>query len=245
MEARRARGRCSRIDLGSTDYVVTCDGVDLKAHRAGRRDEPAALRRQRAVARCPKGSHGRRRQRVRHRKAVAHVTSRRENEARRAAARVVQRNDGVAVERASDLHGLYQTQLAKSLYDAGWGVFRKALAWACAKADAALVEVAAAGTSRDCAWCLRQGVHDNSLSVRTHIYPHCGRGGQRDVVSAFEILRRGCAELEERVGSDPWHYNGGSVAAVAPETHVRQEQTDAWARRRTAAAGSNSLEAPS
>ena len=42
MEARRARGRCSRIDLGSTDYVVTCDGVDLKAHRAGRRDKPGA-----------------------------------------------------------------------------------------------------------------------------------------------------------------------------------------------------------
>ena len=51
-----AAGGCTGIDLGSNDYVITCDGVALKAHQAGRKDEPAARRRQRAVARCTKGS---------------------------------------------------------------------------------------------------------------------------------------------------------------------------------------------
>ena len=244
VDARRRRGRCTGIDLGSNDYVITCDGVALKAHQAGRKDEPAARRRQRAVARCTKGSHGRRKRRVRHRKSLARVTSRRQDEARRAAARIMQRNDGIAVERPADLHGLYRTRLAKSLHDAGWGIFRKTLAWCCAKTNAPLVEVPARGTSKDCPWCLRQGVHDNTLSVRTHVCPHCGRGGPRDIVSAFEILRRGCAELEERVGGDPWRYNGGIVAAVAPETPVRQP-TGAGARRHAAAAESNFLNTPS
>ena len=105
VDARRRRGRCTGIDLGSNDYVITCDGVALKAHQAGRKDEPAARWRQRAVARCTKGSHGRRKRRVRHRKSLARVTSRRQDEARRAAARIMQRNDGIAVERPADLHG--------------------------------------------------------------------------------------------------------------------------------------------
>ena len=202
-KARRPRGRCTGIDLGTTDYAVTCDGVALKAHRAGRRDEPATRRRQRAVARSVKGSHRRRKRRVRHRKALARVSSKRQDEARRAAARIVQRNDGIAVERPSDLRGLYRMRLAKSLHDAGWEIFRNALAWACTKAGAPLTEVPAAGTSRDCPWCLRKGVHNNSLSARIHVCQHCGRGGRRDVVSAFEILRRSCAEL------DPWRLQRG------------------------------------
>ena len=244
-KARRPRGRCTGIDLGATDYAVTCDGVALKAHHAGRRDEPAARRRQRAVARSVKGSHRRRKRRVRHRKALARVSSKRQDEARRAAARIVQRNDGIAIERPSDLRGLYRMRIAKSLHDAGWGIFRNALAWACTKAGVPLIEVPAPGTSRDCPWCLRKGVHDNSLSVRTHVCRYCGHGGPRDVVSAFEILRRSCAELKERVGGDPWRYNGGIVAAVAPETLVRRKTTDAGACRLTAAARSNSLKAPS
>ena len=240
LEDRRPRGRCTGGDLGSTEYVVTCDGVALKAHRAGRKDERAARRRQRAVARCVKGSHGRRKRRTRHRNALKHVTNRRQDEARRAAARIVQRNDGVAIERPSDLRGLYRTRMAKSLYDAGWGVFRDALAWACKKVGAPLVEVPGAGTSRDCPWCLAQGVHDNSLSVRTHICPRCGRGGPRDIVSAFEILRRGCADLRKRVGGDPWRYNGAAAGLVVPETPVRL-LADAGACRPTAAAVSNPL----
>ena len=64
-------------------------------------------------------------------------------------------------------------------------------------------------------------------------------------MSAFKILRRSCAELKERVGGDPWRYNGGIVAAVAPETPVRPKTTDAGACRLTTAARSNFLKAPS
>ena len=83
-----------------------------------------------------------------------------------ALAQVVQASDGIAVESPTHLRGLRQTQMARSIYDAGWTIFRDAPAWACRKAGIRLVTVPAAGTSQDCPACLAKGVFSNHLRER-------------------------------------------------------------------------------
>ena len=211
---RRRRRRLDGLDLGLAEYVTGSRGTVLEALRPGRAADAERrclqrkLRYRRAKTGKPRramskrGGHGRRKLVKRLRRLEARATRQRLTRARRAAARVTQANDGVAVENPRSLAGLYQTHNARSVYDAGWAIFRNALAWMCRKANIPLVTVPAAGTSQDCPACLAKKAFSNNLKERWRECA-CGWKASRDVTSGCEILRRGVPELVKRGGGRP------------------------------------------
>ena len=159
---RRRRGREIGVDVGLDEYAVDCDGPALRATRPGRANEATRARSHRALRTqkrkdgtpkremSKKGSKRRGKAVKTMRRAEAKVARQRDTRARQGAARIVKKSDGVAIERASDLRGLYRMNNRKAMYDAAWGVFREALRWACLKVGIPLFEVPAAGTSQNC-----------------------------------------------------------------------------------------------
>ena len=226
---RKLRGRFDGLDVGQADYVTGTGGVILEAVKTGREIDKERRRAQRQLrhrrskggrpkrAMSKRGSHRRRKLLKRLRRMETAAANKRRTHARRAAARIAKANDGAAVENPRALAGLYRTRMARGVYDAGWGIFRDALDWACRKAGIPLVAVPTAGTSRDCPACLTKDAFENDLSERWRSCA-CGWTASRDVTSACEILRRGLPELMNRDGGAPRSRKRPAGGRLVPET---------------------------
>ncbi len=79
-------------------------------------------------------------------------------------------------------------KLAKSISDVAWSSFRGWLEYFGAKYGKATVAVPPNYTSQNCSNCGE--VLKKSLSVRTHVCPHCGYEADRDVNAARNILQK-------------------------------------------------------
>lgn len=174
------------IDLGLASFAALSDGTLIPNPRHARRGHKELKRRQRALARCQRGS--KRRRKARERVATAHLRVRR---ARRThhfqlAASLVRRFGLIAVENLN-VKGLARSALARDVNDAGWGQFLQIL---CDKAESAgcmVVKVDPRHTSQTCPSC--GVVEPKNLSERVHSCP-CGFTADRDVAAAQVILHR-------------------------------------------------------
>lgn len=102
---------------------------------------------------------------------------------------VIQSNDLVAYEDLN-VKGLVRNRhLAKSMSDAGWSTFRHWLEYFGKKYGKVTVAVAPQYTSQDCSTCGE--TVKKSLSMRTHVCPHCGFVADRDHNAAINILQKG------------------------------------------------------
>lgn len=182
------------VDLGVSTFIALSDGTLIPGPRHGRKSHRELRRRQRALARCKRGS--RRRRDVREKVAAAHLRVRR---ARRTfhfqtAADLVRRFGLIAVEDLN-IKGLAGSRLARDVNDAAWGQFIHIL---CDKAESAgrrVVKVDPRGTSQTCPEC--DTVKAKELSERLHACP-CGFTADRDVAAAQVILSRAVHGPAER-----------------------------------------------
>jgi putative transposase len=79
--------------------------------------------------------------------------------------------------------------LAKSILDAAWGAFLMVLSYKAASAGGEVIRINPRYTTQKCFKCGE--LVQKSLSVRTHICPHCGYIADRDVNAAQNILKAG------------------------------------------------------
>jgi putative transposase len=87
--------------------------------------------------------------------------------------------------------------VAKSISDAGWGMFRNMLHYKLEQRQCTLIKVRPHYTSVECSSC---GHHvKKSLSIRTHVCSECGLVMDRDENAARNILNRGLEELYSSV----------------------------------------------
>lgn len=179
-------GEAIGLDLGLSSFAALSDGTLIPNPRRGRKAQRELRRRQRALARCRRGSQ--RRRKARAKVATAHAAVRR---ARRTshfqiAADLVRRYGLIAVENLN-VKGLSRGILARDVNDAAWGSFIQIL---CDKAESAGSQVAKVdprGTSQTCPAC--GVVEPKKLSERVHACP-CGFTADRDVAAAQVVLHR-------------------------------------------------------
>jgi putative transposase len=108
-----------------------------------------------------------------------------------AALLLVREDDTIYLEDVRVANLVRNRHLAKSIADVGWAQFRSTLEYKAVCAGKRVVAVPAQYTSQDCSGC---GVRvPKSLSVRTHVCPHCGLVLDRDENAAVNILRAGQA----------------------------------------------------
>ncbi|GAI57898.1 unnamed protein product, partial [marine sediment metagenome] len=110
-----------------------------------------------------------------------------------------------------NIKGLSRGMLARSVNDAGWGMFLAKLAYKVEETGGRLVRVNPNGTSQVCSRCGYLPNVPKTLADRIHSCPHCGLVIDRDVNAARNILNRA---LGLSVWDATWH-NGASVSQEA------------------------------
>ncbi|MDR3584703.1 MAG: transposase [Desulfosporosinus sp.] len=182
--------RDAGIDMGIKEFCITSDGELIPNPKNYRQVEDKLKNQQRAVSRKKKGSH-RRKKAVRELAGThEHILNQRKDNAYKVAKNLLEKYDTIVREDLQIANMIKNHKLAKSISDAGWGLFFNILD---AKAKQTLgkrvIAVDPKYTSQVCSGC-GQFVK-KELSVRVHHCSGCGLTIDRDINAAINILRKG------------------------------------------------------
>jgi putative transposase len=181
--------RALGIDVGLRSYYTDSDGKAVANPRYFRKAEQRLKQLHRRLSRKKIGSANRKKARKQLARAYQKVSRQREDFARKAASALVSSSDFLAYEDLKIRNLVRNRHLSKSISDASWGTFLRWVNYYGAVHGIAVIAVPAQFTSQDCSECGTRVT--KSLSVRTHICPHCGLVLDRDENAALNILHAG------------------------------------------------------
>ena len=186
------------VDLGLTAFAVLSNGKTITSPKFLRRAERRLRKARQALSRKDKGSNNRAKARLRVAAAYAKVADARRDFAHKQSTTIIRENQAVYVEDLC-VKGLARTRLAKSVHDAGWGMFLTMVEDKAARYGRTVVKVDRFfPSSQICSDCGRVD-GPKSLSVRTWSCP-CGVVHDRDLNAAKNILAAGRAERRNACG---------------------------------------------
>ncbi|WP_245670876.1 RNA-guided endonuclease InsQ/TnpB family protein [Nocardia flavorosea] len=186
------------IDLGLATFAVLSNGRKIDSPRFLRQAERRLKKAQQCLSRKEKGSRNRLKARVRVAKAHAKVADTRRDFAHKHSTRIIRDNQAIFVE---DLYvkGLARTKLAKSVHDAGWGMFTRMLEEKARRYGRTFARVDRwFPSTRMCSACGMVG-EKKPLQVREWTCT-CGAVHDRDLNAARNILAAGLAESRNACG---------------------------------------------
>ncbi len=186
------------IDLGLTTFAVMSNGKTIENPRFLRRAERRLRKVQQGLSRKEKGSKNRVKARLKVARAHARVADTRRDWAHKHSTQIIRENQAVYVEDLS-VKGLARTRLAKSVNDAGWGMFIRMLEEKADRYGRTLGKVDRwFPSTRMCSVCGALG-EKKALHVRTWRCG-CGTTHDRDLNAAMNILAAGRAESRNACG---------------------------------------------
>ena len=174
------------IDLGLNSLIATSDGEMVEAPRHARRAQKAQRRRQRALARCRRGSKRRLKVKARLAAGSARIARQQRDHLHKLSRSLVSRYRGIAFEELN-MAGLKRGILARSVHDAAWSLLVQLVRYKAANAGADVVLVDPRGTSQTCPEC--GTIKAKTLSTRVHACD-CGCVLDRDVAAAKVVHER-------------------------------------------------------
>ncbi|WP_063127463.1 RNA-guided endonuclease InsQ/TnpB family protein [Nocardia fusca] len=180
------------IDLGLTTFAVLSTGKTIASPRFLRHAERRLRKAQQSLSRKEKGSKNRAKARVRVAKAHARVADTRRDWAHKHSTTIVRDNQAIFVEDLA-VSGLARTRLAKSVHDAGWGMFTRMLEEKAARYGRTFAKVDRwFPSTRMCSVC---GVLSGKKPLHVRKWTcTCGTVHDRDLNAAENILAAGRAE---------------------------------------------------
>jgi putative transposase len=197
------------LDVGLKVFLADSEGDTVENPRHYRRGQKRLAHAQRTLCRRKKGSH--RRRKVAREVACKHlkIARQRRHHHFTVAKHYAERYSRICVEDLNVVGMARNHHLAKSIHDASWSAFLVILTDKAERAGHGVIRVPARFTTQKCRRC---GEHvQKSLSVRTHLCPHCGLVEDRDVHAAKNILQTGLTEVQ--AGAPP----SGTGQDAAPE----------------------------
>ena len=181
-------GAAIGIDVGLTSFLTDSEGNRIDNPRYSRKAEKKLKRLHRQLSRKKKGSQNRKKARKALAKGYLKVQRQREDFARKQANALVSSHDLIAYEHLQIRNMVRNRHLAKSIHDAGWGIFLHWLAYYGIVHAIPIIAVPPQYTSQQCSDC--DTIVKKSLSVRTHMCPTCGLVMDRDHNAARNILEK-------------------------------------------------------
>jgi putative transposase len=145
------------------------------------------------------------------------VQRQREDFARKTANAYVTSNDLIAYEDLQIRNMVKNRKLAKSIHDAGWGIFLRWLNYYGSLHAIPVIAVPPHYTSQKCLEC--GTIVKKSLSIRTHICTGCGVVLDRDQNAALNILSKALNGTEGHSGTSghvPQNASGQTVSTMPP-----------------------------
>lgn len=206
-------GQVIGLDVGIKSLVADSNGNIIENPRHLKAGLKTLAHAQRNLARKQKGSERRKKQiriLARHHERIA---NRRKDYLHKVSRQYVNQYDTIVVEDLNIEGMLKNHYLARAIADASWYMLRQMLEYKAERAGRKLIAVPARFTSQRCSECGE--IVQKSLSVRTHVCPHCGYMDDRDINAAKNILRKG---LDEAI-VDCSNRDGMKREAAQAESH--------------------------
>ncbi len=175
------------VDVGIEAFATLSNGERVENPRYGKGSQAILARRQQSLARKRRGSNSRKEARALVARIHERIRNQRVDFARKLACAIFSRFDLVAHEDLQ-IARMVRGNLAKSIHDAAWGQFLRALHSKAENAGKWCVSVDPRGTSQACAAC--GAVVRKELSEREHRCD-CGFVAHRDHNAALNVLARG------------------------------------------------------
>ncbi|MGW6424467.1 RNA-guided endonuclease InsQ/TnpB family protein [Nocardia sp. NPDC055053] len=186
------------IDLGLTTFAVLSNGTTVASPKFLRRAERKLRKAQQSLSRKEEGSKNRAKARVLVAKAHARVADTRRDWVHKHSTAIIRDNQAVYVEDLC-VKGLARTRLAKSVHDAGWGMFTRMLEEKAARYGRHFARVDRwFPSTRTCSACGVVG-EKKPLQVREWTCT-CGATHDRDLNAARNILAAGRTERLKACG---------------------------------------------
>ncbi len=180
------------IDLGLTSFATLSDGTDVENPRFARVAAARIRRCKKALSRRQRRSASRERARIALARASAHIANQRKDFARKLACDLFRRYDLIAYEDLK-ISRMVHGSFAKSIHDAGWGVFLQALVSKAESAGKHAIAVDPRGTTQRCSGCAERV--PKGIAERRHVCK-CGVDLGRDHNAALNVLALGRSAVE-------------------------------------------------
>lgn len=182
--AERAAGSDSvGLDLGLTSLVALSNGETIARPNWTRRAASGLRKRQRALARCKRGSKTRAKRKAAVARYHERIANRRRDHLHKLSRGLVNRFSRIAIEQLN-VKGLARAAFAKHVHDASWAQLISMLDYKAASAGIELVRVDPRGTSQTCPSCGL--IKAKTLAEREHRCD-CGCVLDRDVAAAMVV----------------------------------------------------------
>lgn len=181
------------LDMGIRYLVADSNGQVIDNPKHAKSSAKKLAHAQRKLAKCQKGSHRRKKAKQTVARTHERMTNQRKDTLHQASHHYVKHYQTIVIEDLKPASMVRNQCLAFAIADASWGMLRQYLESKAEHAGRKVIAVAPHYTSQKCSQC---GEYvQKSLSVRTHVCPHCGYIADRDVNAARNILQRGLQVL--------------------------------------------------
>lgn len=183
---RNYEGKVLGIDVGLTDFAVTSDGSKFESERFFRKSEKNLKKKQQSLSRKMKGSANKNKARILVAKVHSRIARQRNDYLHKLSTRLVSENQVIAVEDLNVKGMMANRKLAKSIGDAGWGMFTAMLRYKTERIGKGYIEVNRYfPSSKTCNVCFQQ---NQSMSLKVRAWTcKCGASHDRDINAAQNI----------------------------------------------------------
>ena len=201
------------IDLGLKDIAVTSDGERLECGRFYRGLEEK-------IAQAQRRGHRRQAKRL-----CRRAARRRADALHKFSRKIVNQYQYIVVGDVSS-QKLVKTRMAKSVLDAGWGMFKRMLHYKGEHAGRTVTVVNERNTTRECSVCraLTGPTGTDMLGVRRWVCPVCGTEHDRDVNAARNTLNVGLRTPASVRGNE----SKSATIPLEPDNFVRARDGSGW-----------------
>lgn len=184
------------IDLGIKDYIITSTGDKIPNPKYLRQYEKKLKSVQRDLSRKEKGSNNKKKNIFLLQKAHAKVKNVRKDFLHKLSTKTVNENQVIVMENLQIKNMIKNHNLAKSISDAGWGMFTEMLKYKSALNEKELILISPNYTSMDCSDC---GWRNQNLTLKDREWTceGCGVIHDRDFNAAKNIKQKGIKKLKE------------------------------------------------
>jgi len=174
------------IDLGLSKLAVLSDGSIIVNPRHIKKHERKIALLGKRLSRKKKGSN-RFKAKVKLARAYEKLANTRLDFLHKTSRRLVKQYSEISLENLN-IKDMVQEKYGKQINDAGWGMLTSMLCYKAESAGCRIVFVAAEGTTQECSRC--GTIVPKTLLDRVHNCPNCGLILDRDLNSAYNILKR-------------------------------------------------------